>query len=254
MAFCPKCKCEYKAGIEKCADCKVDLVESLESVSISEEEKAEMLFAEAKALEMEAMEMLEETEKELSDSENVEEEDNSALHKLTSVKPAKIYREKKEVSMENKYTAYILLTMGILGVVFVILILLDIIPLFANSFWTKTFMTICMGALFIYFIYSGITCLIESKKSQLMASDESKLTSQILAYMYDEYSSNYIENSAKEEGDWDDISDEEKYFRAYEIIRKLISDRFINLDEAYLDYLCDKTYDMYFSENNEESI
>ena len=30
MAWCPVCKCEYKKGITKCAECKVDLVDSLE--------------------------------------------------------------------------------------------------------------------------------------------------------------------------------------------------------------------------------
>ena len=30
MAWCPVCKCEYKQGISKCADCKVELVDVLE--------------------------------------------------------------------------------------------------------------------------------------------------------------------------------------------------------------------------------
>ena len=30
MAWCPICKCEYKEGITKCADCNVELVDVLE--------------------------------------------------------------------------------------------------------------------------------------------------------------------------------------------------------------------------------
>jgi len=31
MSWCPKCKCEYRKGITICADCKVELVESLDA-------------------------------------------------------------------------------------------------------------------------------------------------------------------------------------------------------------------------------
>ena len=46
MAWCPVCKCEYKEGIEKCADCKVNLVETLENVAVSDEDKQQMLTEE----------------------------------------------------------------------------------------------------------------------------------------------------------------------------------------------------------------
>ena len=29
--FCPKCKCEYREGFNFCADCKIELVEQLQS-------------------------------------------------------------------------------------------------------------------------------------------------------------------------------------------------------------------------------
>ena len=37
MPFCPKCKAEYREGFTICADCKVPLVESLESKKRQEE-------------------------------------------------------------------------------------------------------------------------------------------------------------------------------------------------------------------------
>ena len=108
MAWCPVCKCEYKKGITKCAECKVELVETLDCNDKTVAKPEEVLIPAGE----EAFEM----DDELLENKNLHFIDREA--QITAVKMAKkqtgVYRNSQELSNENKSSAYILLPVGIL--------------------------------------------------------------------------------------------------------------------------------------------
>ena len=66
-------------------------------------------------------------------------------------KDTSVYRSSKELAAENKSSAYILLPVGILGIVAIILIWFDVIPLY-SSITSKIITSTVMGVLFLVFI------------------------------------------------------------------------------------------------------
>lgn len=236
MAWCPVCKCEYKEGIEKCADCKVDLVAALDDVSSSEEE--EMLSA------ME--EMAKEMAEELANEEADEEASEEAHIEMPKMKVAKVYQDSAELSSENKSSAYILLSVGIIGIVVLVLICLDVIPIY-KGVTSKIITTSVMGTLFVVFVVMGIVSLKNAKKFQQKAAEEGDLSKEIMTYCLENLSAKNIDESLVDE-QWDDTQDEVKYFKRIEYIKMMITKQFMNLEEEYVDFICDEVYTKLYEE------
>lgn len=229
MAWCPVCKCEYKEGIEKCADCKVKLVESLECIPVSEEDKLQMLVEEETMTVAETMAMAEEI---------------STVH---VAKKTGVYRKSDELSSENKSSAYILLSIGILGIIALVLICLNIIPLYTGIV-SKITSSIILGTLFVVFIVMGIISLKSAKVLSKKAAAEGDLTIEIIDYMSKNYSKVSIDETLSDEVDWNENSEEVKYFKRIEYIKHLITNKFMNLEEDYVDYVCDEIYTDFYEE------
>ena len=147
MPVCPKCKNEYREGFTVCAECKCDLVDSLEAV---QEEMAEQNAAgavenvDSKALLEAYINKLEEIEKEENSSEEEE------CPKKEVYKPG-VYRNSAEQAEDNKSSAWTLLSVGIVGIIVLVLIMLEIIPVYLYGI--SKYMTYgVMFALFILFI------------------------------------------------------------------------------------------------------
>ena len=130
MPWCPKCKSEYREGITTCVDCKVELVDDLQSVKEVEEEST-----------------------------------NPYEEYVTEVTPedvvqtrgtVKVYHDNKSKAEDFKSSAYTLLIVGILGIVAIVLIELGIIP-FKMAAPGKYITYGVMGALFLIFIIMGIS-------------------------------------------------------------------------------------------------
>ena len=105
--WCPKCKTEYIDGITKCADCGVDLVEELPATSYDD--------------------LSGETREKLSHIKAVEESKSTLNPKEGSTR----YIDKRSQYEEMKSSAYTFLFVGVLGILAMILIALDLIPLHA---------------------------------------------------------------------------------------------------------------------------
>lgn len=244
MPWCPVCKCEYKKGIEKCADCKVDLVESLEAENPEEKEEA-IEFANA----MVFTEALEEASIEAGDKEEdgdteAEKEADAELVKFNIPKKVNVYQDSREKSSENRNSAYILLGVGIIGSVILILICLDIIPVY-TSLTSKIITAGVMGSLFVLFIVMGIVSLKNAKKFDKQAALEGDLTKGILDYCEEKCSKDAIDEALNDE-EWEELSEELKYFKRIEYIKAVITRQFMNLEEEYLDHICDRVYEMFY--------
>ncbi len=236
MAWCPICKCEYKAGITKCAECKVELVNSLdaekeEPLFLQEEENSECFGAE-----------------DLLENKNIHFIDREAQIAAVRIanKNTSVYRNSKDLSNENKSSAYILIPVGVLGIAALVLIWLDVIPLY-SSITSKIITSTVMGTLFVVFVVMGFLSLKNAKKFEEKASEEGNLSNEILNYFTENMSSESLDEKIAEP-QWDTLQEEEKYFKRIECIRMCITKQFMNLEDNYVDYMCDEVYTKLFEE------
>ena len=237
MAWCPVCKCEYKKGILKCAECKVDLVDSLE------DNKEEALVPNEELSEEIVMELA----KELNENKEIHFTDRDAeIPAVRIAKKAGVYRNSKELSNENKSSAYILLPVGILGVVALVLVWLDVIPLYSGIV-SKIITSVVMGSLFVVFIVMGIVSLKNAKKLDEKANEEGDLTKEIFNFFSENYSVDILDEKICD-SQWSQLPEEEKYFKRIECIKTVLVKQFMNLEENYIDFISDEIYTKFYEE------
>ena len=307
MSWCPICKNEYKDGIEVCADCGANLVESLKKKNrvlvYSAEEKLivrladflnysdipcetevnakndtmydlfvtenhediakravgiflteERAYAENATVldedepkEDHQDEVLndhdelqvydENTEKSKSEnSRNIENEKNDTNDTKTGVR-VRPYQNRQNKADEFKSSGIALLVVGILGILCILAIDFGIIPIQLNN---KVMMNIIMNLLFAFFIAFGAYSLKGAKKYEREAVEERNTTKEIKGWALECLNTEEIDEKSCCEKDID--SEEIMYFKRYEYLKKVISDKYVNLDEDYLDNLVENLY------------
>ncbi len=222
MPWCPKCKNEYREGILVCSECGIDLVESLDNEK--EQEKEDIVAAS------------EENTEDIEDVRNDEEPEIRYYH---------AYRDSADQAEDNRSSAYMLLVIGGIGFILVLLIFLGIIPLFQNEVTTKYMICGVMGAMFVLFIVFGFVSMKSSKILSVKAKTEDSLFSEMTKWCGENLSAAKVD-----EGLFDDetLSEEQKYFMRAEKMKALIGDKFMNLDEAFLEHFIDEYYQKIFDD------
>lgn len=227
MPWCPKCETEYRDGITVCADCGSALVEDLsETVDAAEadtvfEPSLEETFQNMS--EEEAIALLEETKKEAMER-----------RKRLAEGPG-LYVESSKKAQDFKSGGLSLLFVGGIGLIFIVMVLFNIIPLHMNLF-SKYLILGVMGTLFILFIVMGLLSVKSYKKFEIKASEEDHLTKKLKSWC--------LENIKQEDLDTDveEAGEELLYFHRTEKMKEIISDKFMNLDAAFLDSFIDDIY------------
>lgn len=255
MPWCPTCKNEYYEGIKVCADCGCELVDSLEEWEKAEREKKEVAEREQIAA---LREMLEEADdnaepgepEEGADAENKEAGGTEDSGKASGSQQRGVYRNYEEKAADNKSSAWTLLVVGTAGLIVIILCFLDVISLpFSES---SRFMILgVMGAMFLFFVIMGVVSMKNAGKYAKKAESERELTKELEKWFVECVTAEKIDEGlfTEEEADF---SDEQKYFKRFDRMKELLSERFLNLNEGYMDRFLDKHYQDIFGEKGNQ--
>ncbi|MCM1038517.1 MAG: hypothetical protein NC434_04275 [Ruminococcus sp.] len=219
-------------GITVCADCGAELVENLE------EDKEDSLLS---LMETEADDDILMEELAAGDME----EEGAGMESVRTARSPwhTPYQNSAQKAAENRSSAYMLLLIGVIGFILSLLVLLDVIPLYRNAITTKYFICGVMGALFLLFIIFGIVSMKNFKILSVKAESEDLILTQITKWCDENLSAAYIDEGLFGE---EEIAEEQKYFRRADKMKQLIKEKYMNLEEEFLDHFVDDYYQNLF--------
>lgn len=164
------------------------------------------------------------------------------------------YQSSEAKAADNRSSAYTLLAVGGVGFIAVLLIFFNVIPVYRNAGVTKYLVCGVMGAMFVLFIVFGFVSMRDSKLLSVKAKSENSLRSEIARWCKENLDSAVIDAAILEEEETlADLTEEERYFRRTEQIRAAINDKFMNLDEAFVDNFVDGYYQEMYEDNGDNS-
>lgn len=292
MAWCPKCKNEYREGITVCPDCGETLVSEEEltdftSVLFGEQEEMEKLkdfltyngiekskitfdeteqvyelFVDAKEEKQAktiARVFLEQQEKERKENaaeeeaavdeflmpEEEEKMNSGELLKAASAQGGLTYMNSGAKAEENRSSAWVLLVVGVLGMLVMVLGITGVLPLnIGNAYMFYG----VMSAVFILFIVMGVVSMRNAKIFEKKAESENSLVDTLVKWSGENLTAEkvdaQIENAA-------DTPAEALYYKRFEVIRSQMNHQFMNLDQQMLENLIDtKIYEQIFPDTD----
>lgn len=175
--------------------------------------------------------------KEDSDTEDDNCSETEASETYRTGKSTLVYQNRQDKAEEFKSSGIVLLAVGILGILFMLGVDFGILPLKLNNL---IMMNIIMNALFVFFVIFGVYSLKGAKKYAGEAVEERNTTKEIKSWVLEHLSADEIDE--KSGCNKQEESDEILYFKRYAYLKKAISDKYINLDEDYLEQLVENLY------------
>ncbi len=278
MAWCPKCKNEYRDGVSVCADCGCELVteeqyddlvplifgdeeqmnslkkylefNKLKGVTIrySEEDNVyEILVREqdkgpasamAKVF-LEQEAIVKEAEADGQETKVDEELQKSAAEKTVRTT---VYYNNTERAEENRSSAWMLLIVGAVGLAAMVLGMLGVLPLrLGNPYMFYG----VMCTVFFLFIIMGVVSMKNAKLFAKKAESENTLRDAMTKWYQDNLQADIIDEELEIT---EDVTDEVIYFKRVQILKDKFNCQFMNLDQDFLEhYIDDEVYDAVFS-------
>lgn len=164
------------------------------------------------------------------------------------------YQSSEAKAENNRSSAYTLLAVGSVGFIVVLLIFFNVIPVYRNAGINKYLVCGVMGAMFVLFIVFGIVSMRDSKLLLVKAKSENTLRSEIARWCQENLDCTAIDALILEEGETlADLTEEERYYRRTERMRAAIDDKFMNLDDAFVDNFVDDYYQEMYEDNGNYS-
>lgn len=161
------------------------------------------------------------------------------------------YQSSEAKAENNRSSAYTLLAVGGVGFIVVLLIFFNVIPVYRNAGITKYLVCGVMGAMFVLFIVFGIVSMRDSKMLMVKAKSENSLRSEMARWCQENLDLAAIDAEILDEGEsLAALSDAERYYRRTARIRAAINDKFMNLEEAFMDDFVDGYYQEMYENNS----
>lgn len=156
------------------------------------------------------------------------------------------YQNSAERAEENRSSAWVLLFMGIAGILIVALGIMGIIPFqWGNSYLTYG----VMSAIFLLFIVMGVISMKNARIFAQKAESEHNLQEILLKWCNENFSADAIDG---EIGKTKEDTEETLYFKRSEQMKKMLNHQFVNLDQIFLEHFIDeKVYGKVFSDSTE---
>lgn len=238
MPWCPKCKTEYIEGIEVCADCHTPLVASLKDCP-GEDPDAHRQQSGDVELEIDAMAAEyvsdEDCDPESEDAPLSETDLAKELHKHTNT-----YVRPEERYNDTRSSGYMLTVIGALGIILLVLVALDIIPLSLDPFMKYIFFAV-LGVLFLIFFILGINSLKKSGEYKALIDKEKREAEELLTWLASGEQKERIDACHSGE-----ISPEEAYFECQELMRRLLLEKVPDIREDFLNYIIEQAYNQMY--------
>ena len=289
MPWCPVCKNEYREGYTHCNDCDVDLVDSLEEgpralIAGAEydmnrmaellqakdvecfvrpgqrkdefelyvtEEHAERATAYLQSY-VQAMMQQQEKERRAAMSMDVDAEDGvdtETPEEQQAPERAALYEDKNNKAEDAKSSAIALLLVGGLGLVFIVLLMLDYLPIHLFGLG-KYLVSAIMAAMFLVFIAMGFSSIKTYKKYLGIAEEEQKNIEQIMDLLAQHMSKEVIDT--KLAGEPEEMP--QIYDSRLALIKEFLETHYGGLEPALLEKLADDWYEELYGESDEELL
>jgi len=264
MPFCPKCKVEYREGFTFCSDCKIPLVKSLsernlndinkdsyntgnydlddEIYNTSDEDINSVEVKLDRGIEEEIQEELDDRDSEIS--RTLSDEDKAKLsaeiNKRRMMRSSKEYMSTEDKSKENLSSGIMLIVIGLIGVIFIILLLIGIFP-FKPRGVVSIIIDCILLLFFASFVYFGISSILKYKSLKTYASVEKNENEKFVNWFDKTINKGFIDGDI-------DISDDEQmnYFKRNAKIKYISMHQFPNIDEDFIDSVIDEKYEDIF--------
>lgn len=273
MPWCTKCNIEYVDSISVCPNCGEVLVDNLEIIHdmevlyIGEAEECCKLIdflkyshlvspklgeemedgicvliskEEAKDAHKLSLIFFQEMDKEMGEKSSSSE---PLSHSAQSNTPSSHYRKKSEKYEDLKSSAFTLLLIGTVGIVFILLNAFGILPI---KFQLSNFMFYgVLSLMFFAFIVFGIFTLRNAKKIKGEVEEETIFIRQITDWFLSSYTAEFIDDHSLTKMD---NLEEVKYFKRTDYIKKELMFKFPNLDDVFLEDIVDVFYQKLYEE------
>lgn len=179
------------------------------------------------------------------DAEAAEEQLREAAAARRAFRNGPLYQDSSQRADENRSSAWVLLFVGVLGLIVVILGIAGILPLNLGN--PYLFYGV-MGAIFVLFLVAGVVSMKNAKIFAGKAESENSLRSTMLEWCRQNLDGQEID---REIGIGDD-SEEVRYFNRTAYLRDRLNHQFVNLDQDFLDQFIDnQVYGMVFDGKTE---
>lgn len=160
----------------------------------------------------------------------------------------KIYVDQNTRLEDMKSTAWSFSIVGIAGILLLILLWMGVLPLQIVQD-TKIILTVVMGILFAFFLFVGIHAFASLNKLRMSASNEKNTYDAIISWFMDSYAEALRNKDFAGTESTDVNSSELLYFPRYQEISTIITSKYPNLSEEFLDHIVEDLYAKIFPEN-----
>ncbi len=150
-------------------------------------------------------------------------------------------KHQKNLYEDVRSTAYSFTIVGVLGVVFMLLIDLGIIPINMATYML-IIMNIVMGFLFLFFVCVGIKSFLDMKNVKETEIKEENMESEITTWFLKEHKDEMLTFQT------DVTLPEEAFYPRAEHMKEIFANQYPDMDQEDLDYYIDLLYGMIFEE------